>query len=110
MVAQFEIYEQIRALSGRMVDAARAGDWDTLIELEAAAARLRVILATEEEASASLTPEESTRKTALIQGILDDDAEVRRHTEPWMERLRIYLGGPLSAVPGAAAGGRPATS
>ena len=33
-----------------------------------------------------------SRKRNLIQRILDDDAEVRRHTEPWMERVRHFLG------------------
>jgi flagellar protein FliT len=32
-------------------------------------------------------------KRTLIQRILDDDAEVRRHTEPWMEQVRQFLGG-----------------
>jgi hypothetical protein len=32
------------------------------------------------------------RKRSLIQRILEDDAEVRRHTEPWMEHMRQYLG------------------
>ena len=29
----------------------------------------------------------------VIQRILDDDAEIRRHTEPWMEQVRRFLGG-----------------
>jgi flagellar protein FliT len=32
------------------------------------------------------------RKRSLIQRILEDDAEVRRHTEPWMEHVRQFLG------------------
>jgi flagellar protein FliT len=28
----------------------------------------------------------------LIERILDDDAEIRRHTEPWMEHVRHLLG------------------
>ena len=35
---------------------------------------------------------ELARKRSLIQRILEDDAEVRRHTEPWMEHVRQYLG------------------
>jgi flagellar protein FliT len=33
------------------------------------------------------------RKRELIQRILRDDAEVRRHTEPWMEQVRRFLTG-----------------
>jgi flagellar protein FliT len=29
----------------------------------------------------------------MIQRILKDDAEVRRHTEPWMEQVRRFLNG-----------------
>jgi flagellar protein FliT len=36
---------------------------------------------------------ERERKATLIQRILADDAEIRRHTEPWMEQVRQFLGG-----------------
>ena len=39
------------------------------------------------------TAPERTLKAALIQRVLDDDAEIRRHTEPWMEKVRQLLGG-----------------
>ena len=90
MDSQFEIYEQIRSLSARMVDAARAGDWEDLIRLEQSVARLKDSLMAE-DAGTNLTPEDTLRKASIIQRILDDDAEVRRHTEPWMEKLRAYL-------------------
>jgi flagellar protein FliT len=91
MPSQIEIYEEMRALSARMVEAAQASDWDSLIELEKSTSSLRKILMAEDDPNANLTPEESLRKAAIIQRILDDDAEVRRHTEPWMEQLRAYL-------------------
>jgi len=91
MASQIDTYEEMRALSARMVEAARAGDWDSLIELEKSVSRLRDSLMGEEDANASLTPDDALRKAAIIQRILDDDAEVRRHTEPWMEKLRSYL-------------------
>jgi flagellar protein FliT len=31
-------------------------------------------------------------KRRLIERILENDAEVRRHTEPWMEHVRQFLG------------------
>lgn len=91
MPSQIELYEEMSLLSSRMVEAARASDWDNLIELECDVARLRNALMT--------TPEDSdaqamdvTRKSSLIQRILEDDAEIRRHTEPWMEHVRQFLG------------------
>jgi flagellar protein FliT len=92
MPSQIELYEEMNLLSARMVEAARASDWDNLIELERGVAGLRKALMNtpdnENAPAAALT-----RKHSLIQRILEDDAEVRRHTEPWMEHLRKYLGG-----------------
>lgn len=91
MPSQIEIYEQIHALSTRMVEAARANDWDRLIDLERNVVSLRAILMAEE--TNPLDPSEVEQKRRLIQYILQDDAEVRRHTEPWMEQVRRFLGG-----------------
>lgn len=92
MPAQIEIYEQMCALSTRMVEAARANDWDRLIDLENAVAKLRDTL-TKEADQATTDPESTERKRDLIQRLLKDDAEVRRHTEPWMEQVRRFLSG-----------------
>ncbi|MCX7149813.1 MAG: flagellar protein FliT [Rhodocyclales bacterium] len=91
MPSQIELYEAMSLLSSRMVAAARASDWDSLIELERRIAGLRnTLMAVPEDSNALAT--DSAHKRALIQRILEDDAEVRRHTEPWMERLRQFLG------------------
>lgn len=90
MPSQIELYEEIGALSARMVDAARTQDWDTLIELERGVAALRDRLMTAEDGLP--LPGDALRKRTLIQQILQDDAEVRRHTEPWMEQVRQFLG------------------
>ena len=91
MPSQIELYEEMSLLSSRMVDAARAGDWDNLIELEQGVAGLRdTLMATPEDHNALVT--DLDRRRSLIQRILEDDAEVRRHTEPWMEHVRKYLG------------------
>jgi len=94
MSAQLEIYEQMRLLSTRMVEAARAGDWDRLIDLEHAVSGLRQTLMQERD-DAPADRQASARKRELIQHILHDDAEVRRHTEPWMEQVRRFLSGHL---------------
>ena len=91
MPSQIELYEEMSLLSSRMAEAARAGDWDNLIELERGVSGLRsTLLATPEDNSAPAA--DLARKRNLIQRILEDDAEVRRHTEPWMEHVRKYLG------------------
>lgn len=91
MPSQLELYEEMRLLSSRMVEAARAGDWEDLIGLERDVTRLRNTLMADLE-NTNATVADQARKRKLIQRILEDDAEVRRHTEPWMERMRMYLG------------------
>jgi flagellar protein FliT len=92
MPAQIEIYEQMCALSARMVEAARANDWERLVDLERSVAGLRETLMKDADGG-SADPQEAARKRDLIQRILRDDAEVRRHTEPWMEQVRRFLSG-----------------
>jgi len=91
MPTQIALYQEMSTLSSRMVDAARANDWDTLISLEHSVAVLRNSLLGDCDNS-GLTLSELKHKTQLIQRILADDAEVRRHTEPWMEHVRKFLG------------------
>ncbi|MCX7898435.1 MAG: flagellar protein FliT [Rhodocyclaceae bacterium] len=95
MPTQLEIYREMRRLASCMVDAARAQDWDRLIALERNVAALRDQLAREAKEEAG-PPEEIEEKRALIRAILADDAEIRRHTEPWMEQVRRYLTGRLN--------------
>ncbi len=91
MSSQLEVYEQMAELSSRMVTAARGEDWEGLLALECQVAVLGRLLVAEETGSWP-TSADASRKSVLIQRILDDDAEIRRHTEPWMERIRAYLG------------------
>ena len=91
MPSQIELYEEMSLLSARMVEAARAGEWDNLIELEHGVTSLRnTLMATPEDGNTPAA--DLARRRGLIQRILEDDAEVRRHTEPWMEHVRKYLG------------------
>lgn len=91
MPSQIELYEEMSLLSARMVEAARAGEWDNLIELEHGVTSLRnTLMATPEDGNTPTA--DLARRRGLIQRILEDDAEVRRHTEPWMEHVRKYLG------------------
>ncbi len=91
MPSQIELYEEMSLLSARMVEAARAGEWDNLIVLEHGVTSLRnTLMATPEDGNTPTA--DLARRRGLIQRILEDDAEVRRHTEPWMEHVRKYLG------------------
>jgi flagellar protein FliT len=81
----------MRLLSSRMAAAARASDWEHLIELERGIRKLRdALLSISDDGNDAAT--DLARKHNLIQRILEDDAEVRRHTEPWMERILYFLG------------------
>ena len=91
MPTQIALYQEMSTLSCRMVEAARASDWDSLITLEHSVAVLRNSLLSDCDNS-GLDSGELKLKTQLIQRILADDAEVRRHTEPWMEQVRKFLG------------------
>ena len=92
MPTQIEIYEDMSQLSARMVEAARIQDWTLLASLEESVAKLRKTLEADDDIGV-LSADESERKRTLIQQILEDDAEVRRHTEPWMEQLCRLLNG-----------------
>ncbi|MBL8483882.1 MAG: flagellar protein FliT [Rhodocyclaceae bacterium] len=81
-------YETMSDLSGKMVRAAQANDWDRLVELERSVAGMRDRL---DPLPMPAPQPERERKIHLIRKILEDDAEVRRHTEPWLEATRKFL-------------------
>ena len=93
MASQIDLYQDMATLSAAMVEAARAHDWNRLVVLEKSVSALRNRLMDNDDNS-SLSDGERSQKAAMIQRILDDDAEIRRHTEPWMEQVRHFLGGP----------------
>lgn len=83
-------FESISSLTGEMKEAARAGEWDRLAELEQCCAdvvaRLRVA------PPVRLPADMQRRKVELIHKIMADDAEIRVHTEPWMKQIQALLG------------------
>jgi flagellar protein FliT len=87
-----ELYETMGTISAQMAEAAAACDWNRLVGLEKDCASLARHLESSDKAQ-PLAAAERERKAALIHQILANDAEVRRHTEPWMEQVRQYLGG-----------------
>lgn len=83
-------YERVAAIMGRMRIAAQSANWNELKTLEAHCAKLVAILQRSPEA-AVLSQSEKRRKFELLRQLLADDAEIRRHTEPWMEKLKSLI-------------------
>ena len=71
------LYVRLSELTGRMRQAARAGDWDGLIALEAECADVSSLLIACED-GAPRSAEYRRRKADLIRKLLDDDAEIRQ--------------------------------
>ncbi|MGN2391493.1 flagellar protein FliT [Pelomicrobium sp. G1] len=82
-------FEALSALTERMLQSARAGDWDRLVELEQECRHLAETLQTAPRIP--LTHEEQQRKAALIRKVLADDAEIRSLAVDWMAKLERLL-------------------
>lgn len=86
-----DCYEKIAPLTGRMLELARAGDWDGLVslgrEFHHFVERLKDI-----EQSMPLGPSELKRKHSLLSRILANDAEIRDIVTPEMAQLSHLLG------------------
>lgn len=80
------IYENVAGITGRMLTAARSGDWDQLVALESDCAR-QVALLRRAEPLQPMTGTARDQKVACIRKILADDREIRSLTEPWMAQL-----------------------
>ncbi len=83
-------YEDIAGTMANMCSAAQSANWKQLTALERDCAKL-VSLLQNSPASAALSAAQQQRKFELLQKILADDAEIRRHTEPWMENLKTLI-------------------
>jgi len=94
MNANIAQYESVCHLSSRMVEAARANDWDNLCALEREAAELiEQVRISDSAAQREILSDEALRrrKVALIHQILADDREIRSHAQPWLESVRVML-------------------
>jgi flagellar protein FliT len=90
---QLAVYKQMQAISAQMVSAAQANEWDRLVALETSITDLRNRLINGEDVDPlALTESQSVQKAAFIRQILENDAEIRRHVEPWMDTVRQFLG------------------
>ena len=84
-------YEALSDLMGRMRIAASQAQWDDLVVLEQQCSQ-RVKSMQEHEAAPPLNEAARQRRIALIRKMLADDAEIRSHTQPWMEKLQRGMG------------------
>lgn len=78
-----DYYKAIEESSARMLDAAKAEDWEQVMRFEGACAvlieQLRARAHTEQ-----LAPEQRVEKTRIMQRILNNDAQIRYLAEPWL--------------------------
>lgn len=91
MDTTIKLYESMQAVSTEMVAAARANDWDRLVELEHRMSATRDEIARTDSA-ARIADSELLRRAELIANILENNREVRRHVDPWMASTRKLLG------------------
>lgn len=84
-----EDYERLSGITGKMRQAAEAGQWDDLVELEKRCAaeveaiKPRDVVPADEAAR--------KRKADLIRKMLADDRAIRDKVEPWMQQLEKIM-------------------
>lgn len=83
-------YHSISQLTGQMLMAAKAGDWDGLTELEFHC-RSKVAELKSMKEGLTMDSEHKKQKVEVIKKILADDKRIRELTEPWMNSLHAIL-------------------
>ena len=87
--AMLSLYREIAQASASMLECARRGDWDALVQAEG---RCRTLI---DELRAlgnlELSRAELDEKHNIIRKLLADDAEIRDLAQPWMKRLQTML-------------------
>ena len=84
-------YERIAGLMNRMVDAARAREWERLGRLETSCQTyIRTLKGT--DLNTPMTGELRDRRNRLIGEVLRADAAIRELTDPGLARLTPFLG------------------
>ena len=78
-----DFYRAIEDTSRKMLEAAKAEDWDEVVRLEGACAVLIEQLRYTSR-SQDLAPAQRSEKTRIMQRILNNDAQIRYLAEPWL--------------------------
>ncbi|MFO8044611.1 MAG: flagellar protein FliT [Halomonas sp.] len=84
-------YESLLNASQRMLASARAADWDALVEQESEYL-VRVERIRRMDAQLSLDDKAATRKAALLEGILEQDMEIRQRLVERRDELGRMIG------------------
>jgi flagellar protein FliT len=79
-----DYYKAIEDSSIKMLEAAKAKDWDSVVRFEGACAVLIGQLR-HRAISEQLDPDARKEKTSIMQRILHNDAQIRYLAEPWLE-------------------------
>jgi len=87
-----EVYGSLSERTGHMLEAAKESDWERLVAMEQDCRGLIERLKIIDARALNPDPHYVERKVEIIRKVLADDAEIRRHTEPWMEKLQALLG------------------
>ncbi|MDQ9170812.1 flagellar protein FliT [Oxalobacteraceae bacterium R-40] len=85
-----EVYENVAAITTRMLAAARTGDWEQLAELESQCSS-QVAALRKFDSPTALTGPDRDKKVEIIRKILSDDQQIRSITEPWMKQLATMM-------------------
>jgi flagellar protein FliT len=88
-----ERYQRMADASGRMLDAARADQWDTVCAIEAECAALIAELSTMGDL-APTDPQLRQQKVGLMRRVLADDAQIRLLSQPWLRKLDALMNRP----------------
>lgn len=83
-------YETMVTITGQMLEAASAADWDRLADLEKQCAA-HVCVLKNNEPTQPLAGESRTRKVDAIRKMLADDRKIRDLTMPWMAQLSALM-------------------
>lgn len=87
-----DYYRAIEDSSRRMLEAAKAEDWDEVVCLEGACAVLIEQLRYQARGE-ELTTDQRGEKTRIMQRILGYDAQIRYLAEPWMTHFEKKFDG-----------------
>lgn len=86
------IYENLWLLTQQMLNAARNGDWDVLIEVEINRNALVERLMAQNETAAVMNTVEQHKTGEIIRKVLAADSEIKTLTEAWQGELQEILG------------------
>jgi flagellar protein FliT len=89
-------YEAIAGASRRMLEAARADDWDAVTREEARCRELITVLKGAQRSGDATDPAVLAlrrQRLTLLRAVLADDAEIRELSEPWLKQLEALLSG-----------------